>query len=449
MIILARLLSPEDFGLFGMTTLFLGIVGLFSEFGIGSVIVVFKEIDDEHVRQLNTISVMFGVVATFVSLIGAYPIALFFRAPALKYIVAVLGLGFAASGFRTVPYARLQKELRFRLTSLIDITQSFCQLVSVLVLAFLGFGYWALALGSLLATLVGAVLPLFWRSTGFAWPRLDSIQSALSFGWRLLVSRLCWYFNSSADLLVAGRMLGERVLGLYSLAVNIATVPVDKISAILAGVTPTVLSKMQDDPAGMRRHLRLLTEAIGFIVFPVAIGMALVTDDFIAVFLGAKWSEAVGPLRLLCFYSLVRSLSAFLPAFLQIMRDMRFVTWHSITAVAVYFPSFYYASRWGATGIAGTWMVVYPLFAACLYWRVLSRLHMPAIQLFRSLWPPALSTLLMSVAVLVLRERMGAASPVLRLSVSVSVGAMVYIALILALRAGRLRLYLDLIRNRA
>ena len=147
--VVARLLLPSDYGLVGMAAIYINLFTLFSEFGIGTAVVTLQDLSEHQVAQLNTVSVLTGLLGFLISAAAAVPLGKFFRAPNLPLVVVVLSCGFVVSGVRTVPYSLLQKELRFKLLAIIEGMQGVVQAAVTLVLAFLGFGYWALVLGIL------------------------------------------------------------------------------------------------------------------------------------------------------------------------------------------------------------------------------------------------------------------------------------------------------------
>src|SRR5437764_4638504 len=146
------------------------------------------------------------------------------------------------------------------------------------------------------------------RRHGISLPRPKSLKHVLSFSWHIIVGRISWYTYSNSDFVVSGRMLGQQALGSYTVAWNLATVPVEKITGILNSVTPALYSAVQKDKAALRRYMTTLLEGIVLITLPLSVGVALVSREFALVFLGSKWSAAVGPLMFLGFYASIRSL---------------------------------------------------------------------------------------------------------------------------------------------
>lgn len=431
LVIIARLLSPGDFGLLGMTTLFLGLAAMVSECGIDGAIVLSPSLSLLKIRQMHTLSVLLGVCGTFVGLLSARWLADFFRSPKLVEILPVMALGLAVSGFRVVPQALLLKEMRFRALSGLEIGQGLIQSITVLLFAWLGWGYWALVVSGLLGNVAASAALLLLRPCGFAWPTPRHIASEFTFSRQLLASRLAWYFYSNSDFIVAGRFLGTSALGVYTIAWNIANVPVDKLSALLTRVTPAIFARVQSEHEEMRRYLLLLTQGLSMITVPIGLGMALVSQSLVAAVFDARWRDAATPLCLLALYSVPRCLAVLLPPCLNALGDVRFVMWQSIGYVVLFPPAFIYASKWGGAGIAAAWLCVYPVAALPMFLRCTRRLKISPSEYFGAMRPAVLGGAAMTGAVLAVQYLTGGLhSSILKLAVEVPTGAAVYSAIL-------------------
>src|SRR5260370_20678974 len=263
-LVVARLLDPSDYGLVGMAAIYLNLVTLLSEFGLGTAIVTLQDLTDDQVSQLNSLALLLGLFGFTISVVFAHPLALFFKTPKLVMVVIVMILGFVISAFRSVPYALLQKDLRFKLLAGIDGLQGLISAISTLVLAFLGFGFWALVLGNLSISVTGTALTLLWRRQRFAWPRLSMIRKALIYSWPVIIARLNFSLYSNSDFIASCRELGEAPLGAYTLAWNLALAPLEKLTHLVNTVTPSVFSAIQSAFVGLSRYFRTTNAVFGF-----------------------------------------------------------------------------------------------------------------------------------------------------------------------------------------
>jgi len=444
----ARMLAPSDYGLIGMATIYLGLITLISEFGLGQSVITLRQLSRQQIAQLNSLSLIFGTCLFAISGILAIPIGGFFHNPKVPGVIVVMSLGFVISGLQVVPDALLQRDLRFKLIASFDTLRVLTQALGTVTLAWLGFGYWSLALGNLAGTALYALLTIAARRHIFAWPQLRDLKGTLGFSSDLLGSRVAWYTYSNSDFLVAGRLLGEASLGAYTIAWTMASTPVEKITNMVMKVTPAFFSVMQEDRVQLKRYLLGITEGLSLLCFPASIGLALVADQFVLAVLGPKWTAAATPLRLLAVYAALRSITTLLPTLLNARRRSRFVMWNTVIAAVVFPVSFYITSRWGTTGIAATWIVLYPCITAPLVWRTAMELDLSIWKYLSSLVPALRGCLVMAVVVCGIRVMMPFHWPVAaRFAILVLTGALTYLAFVMVAERQRLRGFYGLVRG--
>jgi teichuronic acid exporter len=448
LLLVARLLEPRDFGVVGVAGVYLGLIAAFSEFGFGSAVITLRDLTINDIAQINTFSAISGAIGFLVSCALAIPMGWFFRSPELPAVIIVMSTNFLILGFKTVPSSALQKDLRFRRLSLIDSVAAITQSLCVLLLAWLGRGYWALALGSVVGAMVTTALNVASRPWSFERPRLKSLSYAVNFSWQVLVARLSWILYSDADFLVAGRVLGTTALGAYTFAWNLATIPVEKVTALVGQVTPAFFSANQVDYNALRRYLQSLTEAVSLVTFPATIGLGLVAPEFIGLFLGSRWSAAVAPLEVLAFYGSIRSVSALLGPLLTALRETRLLMWTNIAAAILMPLLFYVGSQWGPLGIACGWIVGYPFIALPLYRKAFRRLGMPIRNYLVAIRPALNGSIVMVFVVGALKLVIPVEWPLyLRFGIEVVAGAIAYLVVLLALHIDRLRGFSDFYRR--
>jgi PST family polysaccharide transporter len=447
-LVVARLLLPEHYGIVGMATIYLGLVTVVNEFGFGAAIVSLRDLSDKEIAELNTVSVLFGIVSFALSFAAAGPLAAFFDTPELVPVVVVMSASFLIAAFRTVPQAVLQRELHFPRLAVIEGVQSILRALFMIVLAVGGMGYWTLVLGNVVGTLFWTALTLAVKRQSFAIPRWRDIGSAIRFSWHILGARIGWYVYSHADFAIAGRLLGKGPLGSYSLAWSTAGMPVEKVTALVGRVTPAIFSAVQNDKESLRRYLVLLTEGIALVTFPAAIGLALTADIFVPFVLGEQWRGAIVPLQLLALYATFRSIITLLPQILNVTGETRFGMWNAYLSAAVLPVGFLVGARWGTTGIAASWIFIHPLVTIPVYWRAFRRIELRAGAYLRALWPPASSVLLMSLVVLGAKRIEGESwHPALRLALEIGAGALSYGAALFAFHRGRVRAFRESLRH--
>jgi PST family polysaccharide transporter len=391
---------------------------------------------------------VFGIVAFAASLGVAAPLGWFFRAPQLPAVVLAMSTAFVMTSFKTVPYSLLQRDMKFKRLALIDACQALTQSFSALSLAWLGLRYWALVWAGLIGTAVSVGLLVLSRPHRFALPRFRALRSALGFSRDVIVSRLAWYAYANSDSVIAGRLLGEAALGAYSLASTFASIPVDRLTDLVTRVTPAVFSNVQEDLGALRRYLGTLTEGITLLTFPAAFGLALVSREFVTLALGKKWESAILPLTLLALYNSLRSIMTLPPQVLLVVKDSGFVMWYNLAALLVLPPAFWVGSKWGISGIALGWVVGFPLIAAVLCWRTMTKIDMPLRVYLERLKPAFQGSVAMAAGVLLLKWFLPASAPLYwRFAFEVATGFLTYFLTLWALHRDRLRGLVRLLKS--
>jgi len=448
-LIVARLLMPVDYGLVGMASIYLGVITLISEFGVGSAVITLRDLSEEQVAQLNGLSVLFGVASFAVSCAAAIPLGRFFQAPELPAVVVTLSAGFVITAFKTVPFSLLQRDMRFQTLAFMESGRALLLAVSMIVFALLGLRYWTLVIGGLLSSALSTAGVLALRRHRFAWPRRHSLAHALTFSRHILVGRLSWYAYSNADFLVAGRILGKAALGLYEVGWNLANVPIEKITSLVGQVTPAVFSVVQTDHGALRRYLLRITEGLALITFPATLGLAIVAPDFVLLTLGEKWRGAIVPLRLLALSAGFRAVTPLLAQVLNVIGQSRLAMRYGLLCLLVLPSAFYVLGKvWGTMGIALVWVVVFPILVIPAYRRVLERIELSGREYLRALWPAASASLLMGAAVLAVKLTIGEhVSRALSFSAQVATGAIVYALTCMALHGERLTSFARALRG--
>ena len=433
MIAVARLLAPADFGLVGMAALYLELVTIVSELALGAAVVTKHSLSVQQIAQLNSLSVILGMAAFLVSCAAAIPLSIFFGAAELRWVVLAMSLSSVVTSFRAVPSALLERELQFRTLALIEGVQAVIAAVSILIMAQLGFRYWALVVGSLVGKMVWTGLVLVRRVHAFAWPRLRALREPIAFSSHLLASRVAWYAQANSDFLVAGRVFGKELLGAYAMSFTMANLPTEKITSIMGQVAFPLFSAVQNDRAALRRYLLLMTKGFALLTFPLAFGLALVADELILGVLGPRWEAAINPLRCLAFLTLIKSVVPLLPQVLNVAGESRYAMRVGVVVAVVMPLAFFVGSHWGILGIAAVWVSVYPVTTIPLYSRVFNILDLSAVAYLKALWPAVSASVIMATAVWLLKQTVPYGYPMARLTLQVVVGGAVYSLMIATL----------------
>ena len=400
-IVVARLLSPADYGLVNMAAVFVGLGTLVTALGVETAIVALRDVDEETLAQMNTVAIVVGAATMTLAMAAAFAVGQFYSAPELPRIILATSVTLLLGGIRAVPAALLKRGMRFRRAAKNDAAQSIIRAAVTLLFALIGWHYWALIGGLLVGSVLSTALTVVASPCRMARPHLRSLRGITTVSWRLVGREIGWTVSQEGDFVVAGRALGQQALGFYTLAWTLASAPIEKVSDLVFGVTPAILSSVQHDVALLRRYFLVITQALATIMMPATIGLALVGGDLVASVLGDKWSAAVAPLQLLAAYGTIRSVMPLLTQVLVVMNDTRYTMLVEIVGAIVLPAAFYVGSYWGVVGIATSWLIVHPVVVVIpMARRVLKRLELSLWEYVRTFEAPVVSTLVMCTVVL-------------------------------------------------
>lgn len=310
-VVLGRLLAPEDFGLMAMMVVVTGFAGIFGEVGLGSAIIQRPNPTRNELSSLYWLNVVFGILVYLVLLFATPFVAIFYSSPDLRTMLPVASLPFLFIPLGNQFRALLQKKLLFKTLSRIEVISSGLGSLASIFLAFAGWGVWSL----IYAQLVESGFRTCWLCwIGWRLPTrplmhflIQDLRGYIKFGLHDVGAMSINYFNSRMDQLVIGVILGPEALGFYSMAFNLVMMPVQKINPILTRVAFPVFAQVQHDRDRLKRGYLKMLNILTAVNAPVLMGFAAVAPLAIPLILGDKWLPIIHVVQILCFYSLIRS----------------------------------------------------------------------------------------------------------------------------------------------
>ena len=300
-ILLARLLSPSDFGLIGMLVIFILIAELFAESGFSKALIQKQdrsEVDFSTVFYFN-IGVS-GLI--YLGLFFSAPlIAQFYKTPELILLTRVMGLSVLINALVLVQKTKLVIDFDFKTLAKINFTSIFISGIISVLLAFSGWGVWALVAQSLIKAFIAAIL--FWYFGKWKPLRVfskKSFKQLFSFGSKLLGAGLLAVISQNIYLIIIGRNFSASSLGFYTNAKKLSDTPSNFISSVIHTVSFPVLSSLQDNQDKMISVYRKLMKMTGFLALPVLVLLTVLAEPLIQIFLTDKWLPAVPLFQILC-----------------------------------------------------------------------------------------------------------------------------------------------------
>lgn len=437
-IFVMRLLAPADYGLLAMASVFFALLGLFAEIGLGPALVQQADTSLQKQRQAFGVILLMNLALFLLLNAAATLIALFYAEPKLTLVIRVMSLQFLMIPFCVIPEVLLQRRLDFKYRSLSDMGSTVIGSVATLILAVAGFGVWSLVIGNLAG--------FFFRAVFFnivapfrAWPSfsLKGMRSTLTFGGNVTGSRFLWFFFTQADTVIVGRVLGGEILGIYSVALHLATLPVQRVSAILNQVAFPAFSRFQHDRDLIAAQLLKALSLIAVVAFPILWGMSAVAPELIAVLLGPKWTAAVLPMQILAWVMPFRAVVGFLPSVTDAMGRPEVGLSNALLGCIVMPLAFFVGAQWGIKGVSLAWLIAYPILLAINMKRMIRVVGVRSRDVLTRLAPTLLCAGGMYLAVWCARTVIaGRASSLGTLLMEIAAGGFTYLVLALLLNRG-------------
>lgn len=304
-IILARILSPADFGIIGMTAIFMTLSTSLVDSGFTGALTRKKDAvkaDFDTVFYFNlAVSCLLYAVLFFCSPF----IARFFKEPILVPVIRILGISLVINAFGIVQKIILLRRIDFRTQAWISLVSSFAAAVAAVVMAFYGFGVWSLVVLQVGKLAVNTIL--LWSVSkwypGLCFSR-KSFRDMFSFGGRLLITSIISAIWSEMYSFIIGKMYSSSVLGQYSRADKVKNMVTSNVSSVMQKVSYPVLASIQDEGERQINVYRKILKTTVLISFTAVFGVWAVAGPFILTFFGDQWLPAVGYLRIMCFSGL-------------------------------------------------------------------------------------------------------------------------------------------------
>jgi O-antigen/teichoic acid export membrane protein len=430
-LILLRLLAPGDYGLMALVSVVVSFLATLSEMGLGSSVVQAQQLSKEELARVNGLVVVLNVAACVVLVACSPIIAHVFQEQRLAELVRVASLQFLLSALATMPQSLAYRRMGFRWLALVDVVSSVAGGLCALAFAWYGAGVWALVLGSLAQSSVRTAVLLRdgWVRPVFA---SEGMRRHLTFGGAVMAGRVLWIIVYQSDLLIAGRLLPNAAVGLYSVSLHVATLPMGKIMGIVNQVALPAVARLQTELPRLREGLLTASRLLTFASVGSLWGLSSVAPEFVGVVLGSRWEAAVYPVQVICLIVPMRMLNGiFSTATLGLGRaglDLR----NSVTNAVVLPSAFYIGAQWGADGLATSWVVAIPIVSCVIFPRLARAVGVTLREVLASLWAPVLAGAIMYASVTMARIATSDLAEAVRLPLLIVLGAGIYLGVALS-----------------
>ncbi|MBE3142800.1 MAG: lipopolysaccharide biosynthesis protein [Planctomycetes bacterium] len=358
-IVLARLLSPDDYGLVAMAAVFTGFFSNFQELGLADATIQAANIKHEQISTLFWINLLVGIIITII-LFGLSPaVAMFYKKPQLTSIIMISSISFIFAGLTTQHIALLKRHLLFGRVMIIEILSNILSIIAAIILALMGGGYWAIVTRPLFAGFVTMILAWTLCSWRPGPPRRNTgVRPFLKIGANAIGFFLVEYFSTNVDKTIIGKKYGATDLGNYGRAFYLATTPAGQFTQSLFHVAVSTLSKLREDPEEYRRYYLKSLSVISFLGMPASVFMVVMSSELVYLLLGKQWNQAAGLFSILGLSAGMQIIN-WTQGWLHVSlgRTDRWLKWGILSAL-ITVTGFLIGSNYGTKGVAVAYSAV-------------------------------------------------------------------------------------------
>lgn len=405
-VFLARLLSPDDYGLIGMATVVINFAALFKDLGLATATIQKAEINHKQISTLFWLNFGISCIIAIIIALSSSFISKFYAEPRLTKITLALSISFIFSGLTVQHQALLRRQMQFNSLAKIDIISMSSGVIAAIVAASYELGYWSLVIMPIATSIVntaGVWIACSWRP---GLPVYNSgIGSMVSYGGNLTGFSLVNYFSRNLDNILIGRYWGSQQLGLYAQAYKLLLLPINQINAPITSVALPVLSSLQSEPLKYCKYYYRAILIVTSIGMPIVGFMFVDTKELVLLILGNKWLETISIFRFLLPAALVGTLNVAIGwVYSSLGRTKRLFKW-GIVVSAINSLSYIVGVNWGGIGVALAYSISSSilLIPNIIYCYVDT--HLTLKNLASTILPPCLSSIAASIILFAINNK--------------------------------------------
>lgn len=310
-IVLARLLTPYDYGCIGMLTIFMTLAQTFIDGGFGSALIQKKHPTQEDYSTIFWWNMAMAVIMYTILFVSAPAIAYFYDIPLLSSVLRVLGLVLIFYAFNIIQQNQLRKKLNFKLLSIVTMVTMLISLSTTILMAYYGFGVWALVVQYIITAAIPTLV--FWSIVKWR-PKFtfskNSFRSLFGFGAYMFMSSFVYSLSKETQSLIIGKVYNPTTLGYYSIARRTESVASTSISHIMIQVAYPLYAEVQDDKQALSNMIKKLIVTLAYVTFPLIFILALCAKPIFVLLYSERWLSAVPYFQMLCFAGLASCLQS-------------------------------------------------------------------------------------------------------------------------------------------
>jgi len=428
--VLARILTPQDFGLIAMVAAVTGFIMVFKDLGLSVATMRKAKINHGQISTLFWINVAISSALMLLTMALAPAVVWFYKEPRLVWITVALASAFIFGGLTVQHQALLRRQMRFVALATIDISSMAAGVATGIICGLAGLGYWSLVLMQLVTAITmaaGVWTASKWRPGPPV--RRSGVREMLAFGGYLTGFSVVNYFARNLDKVLLGRSWGSQSVGMYTRAYSLLLLPISQITAPITAVAVPTLSRLQDEPERFRSFYLKAIKLIAYITMPLVVAMAALSTEIVGLVLGSQWLDAGPIFMVLAVAAIWQPVGATVGwIYVSLGQTRRMFAWVCI-AIPLRVVLLLIGLQWGALGVAAgysiaTLILFYPAFSFAL-----KRSPVRAGDVFSCISHPLALSIIMGLAMTVARGYLIEFGLIWTVVASLVVGGIVFLLL--------------------
>lgn len=361
-LLVVRILSPDDYGLMAVSQVSMNFMVGFANLGLADALIQRESTPRPVVASVFGVLLLTSTALTVLFALAAYPVSEWYGDARLIPLLQVSSLGFLFNALTALPRVYLTKSLRVRPMFLVELSSGLVGAVAVMALAYLQYGVWALLLGWLASNVIKLCGFSVLAHEHYLRPRFDlrAVAPLISYGAYRTLEYTVWIAFTSADVLIIGHWLGSTELGLYTVALNFAAMPLSKMAPVFNTVAFPAFAMVQTQPETARLYALKSMRMMATISVPIFFGICAAAPEIVDLAFGPNWAAAKPVLAVLALAVTFRAILLVIPNYLQGIGDARAGFWCTAAGAVVFLPAFMIGCQWGILGVCYAWLIGYP-----------------------------------------------------------------------------------------
>ncbi|MGE5342894.1 MAG: MOP flippase family protein [Candidatus Omnitrophota bacterium] len=409
--VLARLLRPEDFGLFAMITVIMNLLDAFADMGVSAAIISYRDVTDDELHALFGFNIAIGAGLTGLFIFGSPAVVDYYHEPRLYVYLWILAFNFILTAPATLFNVLMKKHMQFDILSKINMASTVVYAVVTVTYAFLHRNIMSFIVGLLVQSCVTTGLNVYyglkiWKPRRLV-IRYATIRRFMTFGLFQMGERIINKFNWNIDYLMIGRFLGAEALGYYAMAYNLMLKPIQRINPIITGVAFPALSEIQHDNRQLKRYYLKMIRYIVYIMVPIYLLFFIQSKNIILLLYGPKWLASAPVLSIFAFLGILYAVGNPLGNLLLAKGRADVGFWLNMSQTLVLMLANYIGVYFGITGVAySTLIATLAVFFPIGFFIRYKLVKMTALEFLDQLKKPLVFGLIAAALIMVMQPMM-------------------------------------------